>query len=84
MKRVKKILITFILLISIILIYFNTNSYITSYKWKYRNGFNVGDWVELDKENNNYKVVICFGKLIIIKNLDGTKHGYYINKEKIK
>jgi hypothetical protein len=80
MKKIKIILIALISLISVILIYFNTNNYIAAYKWKYRDGYHIGDSVEFNRNNNNYKIVICFGNLIIIKKRNGFEYGYYINK----
>jgi hypothetical protein len=80
MKKVKIILIALLSSICVILIYFNTNNYIAAYKWKYRDGYHIGDWVELNRNNNNYKIVFCVGNLIIIKKRNGSEYGYYINK----
>jgi uncharacterized membrane protein len=80
MKILNKLVIIVILFFSLILIYFNTNSYITTYHWKYKEGFHVGDFIEINRNHKNYKIVFCYGKSLIIKDINSSKYGFYEKK----
>jgi hypothetical protein len=93
MKKKYKILIIISAVLLIFIIYANTNRYIKNHQWKHRNGATIGDWIEFDnvyfgidgrviykKNIPKGKVVFCFGKLLIIREISSGEIGYYISK----
>ena len=86
-------LISIITLIIIGIVYLNTNHFIRKQEWKHRDGGSIGDWIEFDNTvysvrgstiyKNNIaagKIVFCFGKMLIVKEIKNGEKGYYINK----
>ena len=86
-------LIAIITLILIGVVYLNTNHFIRKQEWKHRDGGSIGDWIEFG--NTVYsvrgrtiykndiaagKIVFCFGKMLIVKEMKNGEKGYYINK----
>ncbi|MDR6969673.1 hypothetical protein J2X31_003707 [Flavobacterium arsenatis] len=91
MKNKKKYFLSIALIIIIVISYLNTNFYIKTMQWKYNNGFHVGDWIVFDDANLNYrtiydgqkpigKIVFCYGKGLIIKDIITSEKGFYTNK----
>ncbi len=81
-----------ICLITSFLIYSNSNSYIESQDWKYVDGAHIGDVIQFNSErltektiyrNNEIlgKIVFCYGKTLIIKNITTGEKGYYSKKK---
>lgn len=75
--------------------YYNRISYIRSYDWKYDQGANIGDIINFDNDSlkNKFiyrneqiigKVIFCYRKTLIIKNLESGKTGYYSGKRLFK
>jgi hypothetical protein len=90
-KMFIKITILIISSLTILLIYFNSSFFICKQQWKYSDGYSIGDWLSLSDEtiNNgsiirndkvNVKVLFCFGKTLIIKEIKSCEMGYYSNK----
>ena len=86
-----KIILLIICSLTIVLIYFNSNFFISKQQWKYNNGYSIGDWLNLSDEtiNNgsinrndkvNVKILFCFGKILIIEESNSGEKGYYSNK----
>ena len=86
-------LIAIIILILIGIVYLNTNHFIRKQEWKHRDGGSIGDWIEFD--NTVYsvrgrtiykndiavgKIVFCFGKILMVKEIKNGEKGNYINK----
>lgn len=95
--RIYKVLIVTLSLLLILCFYINTNHFITGQEWKHRNGVSIGDWIEFDKtlyslkgrtiyknRTATGKIVFCFGKMLIIKEIETGEKGYYINKTNFK
>lgn len=71
-------------------LYVNSTYFIKNQNWKYSAGTNIGDWLENGsaKINNrtiighrgNAKIVFCFGKKLIVENIQTGERGFYINK----
>lgn len=74
-------------------LYLNTNYFIANQQWKHRDGESIGDWIEFDNTlykvsgrtiyKNNIaagKIVFCFGKMLIVKNITTGQTGNYTNK----
>lgn len=81
------------LIIGIVLIlgfYSNSSLFIEKQDWKYSEGTHIEDWLE----NNSFKmdnriiatnqgkakVIFCYGKELIIENIETKEEGFYINK----
>ena len=92
-KSIYRMLISIITLIIIGIVYLNTNHFIRKQEWKHRDGGSIGDWIEFDNTvysvrgstiyKNNIaagKIVFCFGKMLIVKEIKNGEKGYYINK----
>ena len=89
-KNILKLSIAIIGLIAVLLIYFNSTSFIKNNDWKYSEGTYVGDW--LNKSNiiikdgiiygnhGKAKISICFGFRLMIKNIKTGEVGIYTNK----
>lgn len=89
-KHILKLSIAIIALIAVLLIYFNSTSFIKNNDWKYSEGTYVGDW--LNKNNTiikngiiygnhgKAKISFCFGFKIMIKNTETGEVGIYTNK----
>ena len=93
MKRIKIWIISGLLLVGTVLLYINSDVFISNQRWKYRDGFHIGDWIDFN--SNNIKltgnsisekgekiatVQICFGKMLIIEDINTGEVGHYINK----
>lgn len=72
-------------------IYFNSSFFIKNQQWKYKDGYHIGDWVKFSNESidgrtiykNNkphIKILFCYGKTLIIKDIATGEKGYYSNK----
>lgn len=86
-----KYLFGLITVICIIVLYLNTNFYIRSVNWKYKDGYHVGDWIVFNDENLRIKtiysgkkpvgkVIFCLGKELIIENIESQEKGFYSMK----
>lgn len=74
----------------VIIIYFNTNHYISNQDWKYTSGFTSGDWLSKNTFEINKRVIhsnkakakgiFCFGSLLIVNDIETKEKGYYSNK----
>lgn len=66
----------------IVLSYFNSSYYIEKQFWKYNGGKHIGDIITNGKQIDSpkCKIVFCFGKKLIIKDLKTGENGYYENK----
>ena len=66
----------------IVIIYLNSSYYIEKQFWKYSDGKHIGDVILNQKQidNSKCKIVFCFGKKLIIKDLKTGENGYYENK----
>jgi len=89
-RKILKLSLTVIGLIAVLLIYFNSTSFIKNNEWKYSEGTYVGDW--LNKNNivikdgiiygnhGKAKNYFCFGFQLVIKNVETGEVGIYANK----
>ncbi len=93
MKLIKRLIIACVLVLSIIILWINSNIFISNQSWKYRDGFHIGDWVEFNSTNISLtgksitrdgkevaRVYCCLWKMLIIKDIKTGKKGHYINK----
>lgn len=94
-KNIIRIIILFITIIILTILYFNSNFFIRNQQWKYNEGSHIGDFVELNNQTLRYrtiykgnaaiaKVVFCFGKTLVIKDVKSGEKGYYSNKSLVK
>jgi hypothetical protein len=92
-KVIFRILIAAISVFFLVVLFLNSNYFISKQEWKYRDGGSVGDWIEFDntyyslkgktiykKNTPAGKVVFCLGKMLIIKEISTGEKGFYINK----
>lgn len=73
-------------------LYFNSTYYIKNQDWKYSSGYHMRDWLSkntfeindrvIHSNKNKGKIVFCWGKLLIIKEVETHETGYYSNKSK--
>ncbi len=81
------------IIIGIVLIlgfYSNSSSFIEKQDWKYAGGTHLGDWLAknsfeinnriIETNQGKAKVIFCYGKKLIIENLETKEKGFYINK----
>jgi hypothetical protein len=71
-------------------LYLNSSSFIEKQDWKWTEGNHIGDWLAKNsfKINNSIietnqgkaKVIFCYGKELIIENLETKEKGFYTNK----
>ncbi len=71
-------------------LYINSSSYIKKQDWKYAEGIYIGDWLsknsfrindrEIETNQGKARIVFCYGKKLIIENLETKEKGVYINK----
>jgi len=93
MIKVSKLFIAILIVIAACAVLLNTNFFIKTQEWKYRDGGSVGDWIEFDnvlyslkgrtiykKEIAAGKIIFCLGKMLIVKEIATGEKGYYINK----
>jgi hypothetical protein len=96
-KILYRMLIVIVSAVIISFFYLNTNYFIRGQEWKHRDGSSVGDWIEFDdtlyavrartiykKNAASAKVIFCFGKMLIIKQIATGEKGYYVNKTRFK
>tara|TARA_R110001606_G_scaffold60528_1_gene142588 strand:+ start:214 stop:495 length:282 start_codon:yes stop_codon:yes gene_type:complete len=90
-KRIFKILSLIIATVAVVLgLYLNSSSFIEKQDWKYTEGNHIGDWLaknsfEIDNgiiqtNQGKAKVIFCYGKELIIENLETKEKGFYTNK----
>lgn len=81
MKNKSKFIITTVkVMIAAVLIvtaYFNSNYFIKSCNWKYRNGYSIGDWIQIGESHD---AVFCYGIILVVENPVSGENGYYVNK----
>lgn len=83
--KIKRVLyfVGVILLFIISYFYFvNRTSYINSQTWRYSEGAHFGDVLYPDnairkKDNTNWKLILCYGETLLVKNIDTKGIGYY-------
>jgi hypothetical protein len=92
-KKLFRVLLLAVIIGFVTFCYLNTNYFIKEQEWKHRDGGSVGDWLEFDdsllsiRGRTIYKngaatgeVIVCLGKMLIIKETLTGEKGYYINK----
>jgi len=92
MKKVYyKFLIILIIIGTGLSLFLNSNYFIKSQNWKYSEGTNIGDWLEQNSleiqnriiisKNVKAKIYFCYGKKLVIENIETGEKGYYVNKD---
>ena len=89
-KRIFKIISVIIGLVLIFGFYSNSSFFIEKQDWKYAEGTHIGDWLAknsfeinngiIETNQGKAKVVFCYGKKLIIENLETKEKGFYVNK----
>ena len=91
MRKIFYKIIIFLTIITITFgLYLNSNYFIKNQNWKYSEGINIGDWlnqndIEIQNRiiignNGKAKIYFCFGKKLIVENIETGEKGYYVNK----
>jgi hypothetical protein len=90
-KRILKILGLIIGTVAVVSgFYLNSSSFIEKQDWKYTEGNHIGDWLAknsfevnnriIETKQGKAKVIFCYGKELIIENLETKEKGFYTNK----
>ncbi|WP_204347089.1 hypothetical protein [Psychroserpens algicola] len=89
-KWIFKILSVIIGIVFVLGFYSNSSAYIEKQDWKYTEGNHIGDWLSknsfkvnsgiIETNQGKAKVIFCYGKELIIENLETKEKGFYVNK----
>jgi hypothetical protein len=89
-KRNLKMLGLLIGLVLVLGFYINSSSFMEKQDWKYAEGTHIGDWLAknsfeinnriIETNQGKAKVIFCYGKTLIIENLETKEKGFYTNK----
>ncbi len=89
-RRVIKIGLALIGILTISVLYLNSSYFIENQTWKYSGGTHIGDQFAKDNlkvedgivygSSGKAKVVFCFGFRLVIKDIETGEEGIYVNK----
>jgi hypothetical protein len=89
--RILKIAGVLIALTFFLSFYLNSPFFIERQSWKYAGGIYVGDWLAkntfdinngiIETTQGKAKVVFCYGKELVLEDLETGEKGHYINKD---
>jgi hypothetical protein len=93
MRKGFKFLFAVIIAVIGVVVYLNSNFYISKQSWKYSDGFRIVDWIEFNKSSVRLKgrkiylngeqvgvVRFCYGRKLVIYSIKTGETGYYVNK----